>query len=336
MPVITFQGAQYTCHGNETVTDCLERHGVSVATSCRSGICQTCLMRAVSGQPPYVAQKGLKPSLQDNNYFLPCVCTPTGDLTVALPGDKVLQRIPATVILKDHLNTGIIRLRLRPEQPFEFRAGQFINVCRETDGEVRSYSIASLPQYHEAIEIHVRRVSNGRVSTWLHDHVLPGERLLIEGPHGECCYMPDNRQQGLLLIGTGCGLSPLYGVLRDALDHGHAGPILLFHGSSSHDGLYLVDELRHLAEAHANFRYIPCVSAEPARTGYAGGRAEQVALQSVKSLAGMRVYLCGHPDMVKDTKRKAFLAGASLQEIHADPFITTHKTPLIDKQATAG
>lgn len=336
MPVITFQGTRYTCQGNETVTECLERHGVSAPTSCRSGICQTCMMRASEGQPPHDARKDLKPSLQAKNYFLPCICKPTVDMTVALPDDAVLHRIAATVILKKHLSAEIIRLRLRPEQPLEYHAGQFINVGRTTDGEVRSYSIASLPQYNEAIEIHVRRLPNGRFSTWLHDQVLPGERLLIEGPHGDCCYVPEQRQQGLLLIGTGCGLSPLYGVLRDALDHGHSGAIHLFHGSSSHNGLYLVDELRQLAHAYANFSYTPCVSAEPARAGYANGRAEQVALQSFTSLAGMRVYLCGHPDMVRDTKRKAFLAGVSLKEIHADPFITTRKALPVSHEATVG
>ena len=143
----------------------------------------------------------------------------------------------------------------------------------------------------------------------------PSTNASVENPQSQQVTPP------LLLIGTGCGLAPLYGIVRDALDHGHSGPICLFHGSSTHDGLYLIDELRHLAEHYANFFYTPCISSEPVRKGFAAGRAEQVALDTMKSLKGVRLYLCGHPDMVRETKRKAFLAGASLKEIFADPFV---------------
>jgi len=37
-------------------------------------------------------------------------------------------------------------------------------------------------------------------------------------------------------------------------------------------------------------------------------------------LKGWRVYLCGHPDMVNQTKRQAFMLGASMADIYADAF----------------
>jgi hypothetical protein len=36
------------------------------------------------------------------------------------------------------------------------------------------------------------------------------------------------------------------------------------------------------------------------------------------------VFLCGHPDMVKSSKRNAFLAGAALRDIQADAFLSAH------------
>jgi hypothetical protein len=32
------------------------------------------------------------------------------------------------------------------------------------------------------------------------------------------------------------------------------------------------------------------------------------------------MFLCGHPDMVKTAKMKAFMAGASMKDIYADAF----------------
>ena len=43
-----------------------------------------------------------------------------------------------------------------------------------------------------------------------------GTKAQIRGPAGECFYVPGRPNQPLLLVGVGTGLSPLYGVLREA------------------------------------------------------------------------------------------------------------------------
>ena len=127
--------------------------------------------------------------------------------------------------------------------------------------------------------------------------------------------------QGLLLIGTGCGLAPLWGIARDALQQGHSGPIEIFHGSREEGGLYLMDEILEVQRRHPNMHYTACVSGPDVPTGCAAGRVEQVALARVPKLAGWRVFLCGHPEMVSLTKKKTFLAGAAMKEIFSDPFM---------------
>lgn len=124
----------------------------------------------------------------------------------------------------------------------------------------------------------------------------------------------------MLLLGTGTGLAPLVGIARDALAPGHRGPIHLFHGSRARSGLYLEEVLKNLAGRFPNFSYFPCLSGEDVPAGYTRGRADDVALEAHPDLTGWRVFLCGAPDMVRTTKRRAYLAGARLDDIHADPF----------------
>lgn len=317
MPRITYAEHAYECHDDETLLECLSRHGVELPHSCRAGVCQTCMMQAIEGTPPPDCQAGLKPSLQQRGYFLACSCRPTQDLTIGLADDAALPQVSATVIDKAPLCDSILRLRLKPESTLDYHAGQFINLHRD-DGLVRSYSLASLPQEGH-LELHVERIPEGRMSGWLYDTLSVGDCVNIDGPHGDCFYVEAARQQNLLLVGTGSGLAPLWGILRDALAQGHEGEIHLFHGSRSADKLYLVDELTGLAQQHRNFFYTPCVSG-PQNPGFAAGRANALALQQLPKLDGWRVYLCGHPDMVNDMRKKSFLAGASLNEIHADPF----------------
>lgn len=318
MTGIVFEGRSYHLHEHESVLAGLNRHGVPIPSSCRSGVCQTCLMRAVGGPPPAAAQKGLGAGLRERDYFLACCCTPTEDMEVALPGPAALPFHPATVIARTALNEQILRLRLSRPPGFDYRAGQFVNLRH--GGVVRSYSLASVPDHDDYLELHVQRLAGGRMSGRLHDDCGIGETLELQGPLGECHYRPGQPAQPLLLIGTGSGLAPLWGIVRDALRRGHDGPIRLFHGTRRPADLYLVDELRALAAAYPQFDYAPCVSRAAGDALYAAGRAADLAFARHPALNGWRVFLCGNAAMVKAAKKRAFLAGAALADIHADPF----------------
>lgn len=325
MPDLIFEGKGYERLPDETVLECLMRYDVQVPHSCKNGICQSCLMRAVKADPPAESQKGIRKSLQDQRYFLACCCSPQGDFEATLRAPELI-RLPARVLAVDKLSPRIVRVRLDPAERIDYRPGQFLNLFR-SDGLVRSYSIASIPQTEEFLELHVARIDGGRMSNWIHYDLQTDANLEISAPLGDCYYQPGIPGQPLLLIGTGCGLAPLYGIVRDALYKGHEGPIWVYHGSRDRDGLYMVDELRDLARDFSNFNYQPCLSGEDEMEGISCGRVNDVVFKRHTSLKHWRVFLCGHPDMVTQSKKKAFLAGATLSDIHADPF---HITPRVD------
>jgi NAD(P)H-flavin reductase len=163
-------------------------------------------------------------------------------------------------------------------------------------------------------------LAGGKFSEWVHQELTIGDTIAVSDPQGLCYYLPDKMEQSLLLIGTGSGLAPLAGIIHEALEEGHTGPIHLYHGSRDVDGLYWIDEMRELADKYENFHYTPCVSRGDAPEGVAQGRANDVAMANIPDLKGWRVYLCGHPDMVNHAKRMAYLNGASLQDIYSDAF----------------
>jgi CDP-4-dehydro-6-deoxyglucose reductase len=319
LPILTFEGKTYECRPGERVLDCLMRHDVMLPSSCRSGVCQTCLIRATKGRVPEAAQKGIKDTLCAQNYFLACVCEPEEDLEIALV-DSAAVRHRATLTSKTPLNEGVMRLRFSCEQPLEYRAGQFINLIRPGDELIRSYSLASLPDEAE-LELHIKRVPGGAMSNWIFDELEEGATLEFHGPSGDCFYMPSNPDAGLLLVGTGTGLAPLYGIVRDAIAQGHRGPIRFFHASLATPGLYMIDAMRALADANDNMEYTPCVlHGEPPEGGRQGNVVDLVR-DAMPSLSGWRVHLCGDPPIVDGLKRMCFLAGAKMQEIYSDPFV---------------
>lgn len=314
---VIYGGQSYEC-GEQSVLDCLTAQGVPIPSSCHSGLCQTCMMQAVSGNVPEQAKAGLKDTLAAQNYFLACICHPQEDIEVVLP-DAAMGKLEARVTGVEYLNADILGIRLKPSQPFEYRAGQFINFFKDAT-TARSYSLASVPALDEELFINVRRVPNGLVSGWIFDNLKAGDNVTISEAAGDCFYVSGNPEQNILLIGTGSGLAPLYGIIRDALRNGHKGKISLYHGSYNTEGFYLVEELRKLAQAHPNFSYVPCVSEGEAPQGSKRGMVLDVALDDNPDLSGWRVFLCGHPDMVKSAQQKTFFAGASMRDISADPF----------------
>ncbi|MDX8398221.1 MAG: FAD-binding oxidoreductase [Mariprofundaceae bacterium] len=319
MPVITFEGKDYDCESHETILESLTRHGVLIPSGCRSGVCQTCLTKAVKGQPSPESQKGLKDTLIAQNYFLACVCQPTEnmELSVASAADETLV---VTVSESDMLNESVLRLRLKLDIPLDYIAGQFINVQHPDTGVTRSYSLASLP-CEDFLELHIKRVPDGLLSGYLHDEVRVGDNLPVFGAAGDCFYTARDLDQPLLLVGVGTGLAPLYGILRDALAQGHRGEIHILHGSLAAAGLYYIDELNALSAAHKHVHYVPCVlHGELPKNGLKGDLPQQVQ-QSFADLKGWRVYVCGDPGIVKTLKQTCFMSGANMTDIYSDPFV---------------
>ncbi|MGC1386586.1 MAG: 2Fe-2S iron-sulfur cluster-binding protein [Steroidobacteraceae bacterium] len=324
MPRIRYQGSTYEARG-QSVLDCLTAQGQAVPSACRAGVCQSCLMRAVRGGVPEQAQRGLTATMVARNLFLACQCFPAQDLEVAL-ADDVIERIEACVAATEVLSEEIRAVHIRPLTAFEYRPGQFVRLFMDARTS-RNYSLASVPTLDDDLMMHVRRVPGGQVSGWIFDRMKPGDTVTISEAFGDCFYVPGQPEQNLLLLGTGCGLAPLYGIVRDALNRGHRGRIHLYHGSRDACGLYLVEELNRLAAVHRNFHYRPCISEGPSPDGYWAGTPLQAALDESPDLSGWRVYLCGNPQMVEAARMQTFLAGAGSSEIFADPFLPSGIAP---------
>ncbi len=320
MAIVWYQEKQYPITAGESVLDTLLKNQFTCSYSCRSGVCQTCLMKAENGEPPERAQQGLKETLKKQGYFLSCICYPDQDLHIS---SKNNNSVSAWIVGKEILSQDVVKVILRCEDRIQYFAGQYITLTRQ-DKLSRSYSLASLPE-EETLEIHVRKIPNGQMSSWLYDEAQVGEPLQIHGPIGDCFYTPGQSNQPLLLAGTGTGLAPLYGILKDALTQKHQGEVWLFHGALHSKGLYLVDELVSLVKKHANFHYSPTVlQGDPDELIKVGNLEETIFTQFPK-LSAWRAYVCGHPELVVSLKKKLFLKGVSLKNIFSDAFITYPK-----------
>lgn len=318
MPQLSFNGTRIHLPPGQSVLDGLLDQGHDIANSCRAGACQACLMQAVAGDVPTQAQIGLKPALASQGYFLACQCQPVNDLSVRLPNPSE-HRQGATVTDLQRLSDQVMAISVRPDADYPYQPGQYATLWRNEDLG-RCYSLASVPGLDNDLTFHIRRVPDGRFSGWVFDQLCPGDRLSLQAATGDCVYLPSYRDHDLLLVGTATGLAPLYGIVRDALQQGHRGAIRLYHGALDPHGLYLQDELAHLADKHPQLQYHAAAlqSTDPT---VATGKVDDLALQRLADLQRPVAYLCGAPDFVQGLRKRLFLGGLAMDHIHADAFL---------------
>lgn len=314
MSTVTFENEKMEIIEGDSVLETLLDAGHDIPYSCQAGACHCCMMHAVSGTPNPEAQRGLKTTQVEQGYFLACQCRPEDDIEVSLETSRSTK---SAIVTKKSVESGNV-LRLWLQGDISYKPGQFVNLIRK-DGLTRSYSIASVPALQDNLEFHLRIYPDGQFSQWATEDLKVGDELDVEGPLGECFYTSANPEQPLLLAGTGTGLAPLYGIIRDALEQGHSGPITLFVGARTPESLYLQDELRELASKHSHFSYKP-VLLEGEVEGSQNGDLNEVIKAELPDLNGYAVYLCGAAERMTRLRKQSFLSGASMRDIFVDLF----------------
>ena len=316
MAEFLFEGSTIGVEGRETVLDALLRSGHEVPHKCKSGVCQQCTLRVKSGDVSD-GQKGLDDSLVELGYFLSCQ-TPGAEVQeVSLPSEEDFPKYNASVSGSRKLSEDVLLLTLCVPN-FPGGAGRFVRLTHP-GGITRQYSIAT-PAWEstENIQLHIRLIPNGEMSSVLMS-TQPGDAFVVEGPLGKCRYRSQTGTEPMLLICSGTGLAPLYAIITEAIEQNHQGPINLYHGAATPERLYFESELGALAE---NANVHQCVESNACEK-HREGSPLAAALADHPNLDGYHVYLCGHPDLIKNAQKQTFLAGASMKDIVADPFVAS-------------
>lgn len=319
MPTITYEGKTYRCSHDEFLLDSLNRQGAKLASGCHGGHCHVCMIKVIKGQTPEQPYTDVKITMKEKGYFLPCICKPESDLEIAQPQRRD-QFITTNVTDVDSLNAGIIRLRTTLPAEFEYRPGQFVNLIRAEDALTRSYSLASIPK-DKRLEFHIRVLPDGKMSNWIANDIQADDEILLSEAKGKCYYQYFDSDRPLLLAGTGSGLAPLYGILRDALTSGHHARICLLHGAKCSDELYYTQQLKQLADAHENFSYIPCLLNGNIPEHALSGPIDEHIPAQLASDQHWKAFLCGDSAIVGLMRRCCFKHGVDASDIHCDAFV---------------
>ncbi|MET1077899.1 MAG: iron-sulfur-binding ferredoxin reductase [Pseudomonas sp.] len=309
MPELAVGGRQWSVPAACNLLDALREGGVAVPYSCRAGSCHACLVRCVRGEPVDAKPEALQGALRDAGWRLACQCRVEGDLQVEV-FEPLRDGLPARVEGCDWLSGEVLRLRLVPERPLRYRAGQHL-VLWSHDGVARPYSLASLPGVDPWLEFHLDCRPAGAFSEVARRLQVGDGLRLGELRGGALHYDCDWQARPLWLLAAGTGLAPLYGVLREALRQEHQGPIRLIHLAAQAEAHYLKGPLQALAEEHPQLQVDYWTAAELTAA------LAELRLVSRQTLA----LLCGHPNSVDAFARRLYLAGLPRNQLFTDLFL---------------
>jgi len=230
------------------------------------------------------------------------------------------QKAIVTKIEQATPNTRRYWLELPETDRFDFKPGQFVTldlpIHEKRNKRWRSYSIASMPDGSNVIELVVVKLEGGLGSGYLFDDTEVGSELILRGPQG-VFVLPEQIPGDLFMICTGTGIAPFRSMMHYIKEHNipHGNIHMLFGTRTKEDLLYF-DEMRQLEQDMEKFHYHPVLSREEweGHTGYVHPVYEQLC----KDLPEANFMLCGWKVMVDEAKQRLLEAGYDKKQVHLE------------------
>ncbi len=201
----------------------------------------------------------------------------------------------------------VYELMFTKPEGFSYKAGQFVLfevplVDNPADLQPRAYSIASAPEEKDLLFV-IKLKPGGRASRWVSEVLTEGSVVGMGRPLGLFTLAPED-QGHFVFVGTGSGVAPLRSHLVSCLEYrkSNAGMDLIF-GVRNREDLFWIDHFEDLARRHSNFHFHPTLSAPPVDWTGMKGRVTSVMPGIIKDSATTKVFLCGSPAMIADTKK---------------------------------
>jgi len=213
---------------------------------------------------------------------------------------NIYSSIPAEITDIQDESPNIKTFRLKPEEPFKFDTGEFVQLSVPGLGEA-PFTPSSSPNVEENMEITIMEA--GEVTGKLHD-TPTGETLGIRGPYGKGYPLEEMKGRDILVVGGGVGLAPLRSLLYMLMDSPKDyGKISLKYGARTPNHLIYKDQLDEWDKSSVIDLELTVDEGNETWEGNVGVVTTLLEEPDVDTEAGLAV-VCGPPIMMKFTAQK--------------------------------
>lgn len=204
------------------------------------------------------------------------------------------------------------------------RAGQFLTLEVVVDGKAhrRAYSISAAEG--DDVQVCVKRIDNGLVSTYLTKAAKVGDTLRVLGPSGSFGFQ--NVPKHALIVAGGSGITPCIAIAETLLRGG--ARVSIAYGSRSWNEMIFRERLQALSAQYPQRLVLDFVtdSADPRTTH---GRLDAETLRQRLCVLDVPktsvVFLCGPAPMMEAAK--GVFAELELRDVREERFVSARPKP---------
>ena len=315
-----------------TVLEALEKSGFALPNNCRAGACGECKVKVLEGEfdQGFVLDMALSEEERAQGFGLMCMAKPVSAELVIEWGtaDAKPKLFPPregqAFVVTDRIDRTprITELRLRPQRdPMRYWPGQYVMLGDPAAGvPLRSYSIANAPRSDGEVVLQITRQADGLTSNWVHETLLPGSKVKINGPYGTFIGDPAV-ETPVLCLAAGSGLAPILALTEAALRRTYGEPVTLLFSAATQDDLYDAGMMAWWTARHRNFRYRPTLTREaPTDPKGLHGRIPALLPTLFRDLSKHSVFVAGTPEFVADCVAAAQALGARPELVHTEGY----------------
>ncbi|HKS45920.1 MAG TPA: globin domain-containing protein [Amycolatopsis sp.] len=223
----------------------------------------------------------------------------------------------AEVVRHERRGVSVAVLTLRLDRPMPYAPGQSVSVETPLRPRVwRYYSPANPARDDGMIELHVRLVDGGTVSSALVQAVGTGDVLRVGPPVGSRLTL--SHSQDVVLLCCGTGFAPFKALLGQIAQEGARRRAHLFLGARTAPDFYDTEAVKAFDRTLPQLTVVP-TTLDDLRFQGARGHPADVALR-YGHWPDAEFYLCGSPDMVTDGRDLLRAAGIGEHRIHFEDF----------------
>ncbi len=306
---VTLNDEPYLANCGDLLLDWALTSGIDLPHDCRSGICGACRVRLVEGRVFGGHEQG-------DDMIHACQARIVSDIQIVtepVPDQVSMSGQVADIV---RLAPDVLGVTIKLPKPLHYFPGQFCKV-QYRGFPARSYS----PTYplegradDRLLNFHIRRFSDGVVSSELGRNIRVGHRVKVTGPYGSA-FLRRDHSGSIVLVASGTGFAPMWSIAVAAILERPQRELIFVVAARKLQSLYMHSALCRLA-LFPNVTIIPTVSevqdVSPAiRSGRPTDHLPNLSPNDV-------VYTSGAPAMTDTVARIARVAGA---RCYSDPFV---------------
>lgn len=252
-------------------------------------------------------------------------------------GDFCDMQLQVSAIKRLTADASAIRFANPAGPALKYSAGQYITVSKWMDGEqqTRCYSLCTPPESN-TLEIGVKAIDGGRVSSFINLDLRVGDKLIVRGPFGKFVYPPAQKIEieALQLIAGGSGITPIKAILEVALADESIKTIHLLYANRSPSDVMFFPELEELQVSHqGRLKVTHIFATAPAEWSGARGLLTADMLSLLLELDNaantqQAFYICGPQGLKNLVASTLSTKGVAEQRVFIEEFVASATPPV--------